>query len=376
MPAERKHPTNHPTVLVFDGDYSQMEKVVEKIFQAFPFSLAGKKVLIKPNILGPYPVEKGITTHPSLVHALVVALKKRGASCLVGDNPGAGGYAANERCARIAGIFDAADGCFVNFAKETVQVEVKSRFVKKLVVSKPVLDADIVINVPKFKTHLQTQITGAVKNMFGILVGAEKARVHLSAPRPEDFSEALVDIYQIRVPDLTVMDAIVGMEGNGPSSSDLRPIGKVLASENGVSLDALMAAMMGLRPQSVDYVRIASQRGLGEVDITKINIQGSWSRLEKFKMPLTFVSRGFFGATVNRLLYRPFIKPRLKVNAELCTKCGVCIEHCPVQALTLEDIPRLDKKKCITCYCCYELCSSQAIELTGLMRWATREKDG
>jgi len=363
-------------VLVVDAHYSQMEKVVENIFQAFPLSFGGKKVVIKPNILGPYPAEKGITTHPSLVHALVAALKKRGASCIVGDNPGMSGYAANERCARIAGIFDAADGCFVNFAQETVQVEVKSRLLKKLVVSKPVLDADIVINVPKFKTHLQTQITGAVKNMFGILVGAEKARVHLSAPRPEDFSEALVDIYQMRVPDLTVMDAIVGMEGNGPSSKDLRPIGKVLASENGVSLDALMAAMMGLTPQSIDYLRTASQRGLGEIEVAKIDIQGDWSPLTKFKMPLTFVSRGLLGTIVNRLIYRPLIKPRLRVNPSLCTQCDICVQHCPAQALTMKDIPYLDKKKCIACYCCYELCSSQAIELTGLMRWATREKDG
>ncbi|MFH1757664.1 MAG: DUF362 domain-containing protein [Pseudomonadota bacterium] len=358
-------------MLVVDADYSQMEKVVEKIFQAFPLSFGGKKVVIKPNILGPYPVEKGITTHPSLVHALVAALKKRGASCLVGDNPGASGYAANERCARIAGIWDAADGCFVNFAKETVQVEVKSRFVKKLVVSKPVLDADIVINLPKFKTHLQTRITGAVKNMFGILVGAEKAGVHFSAPRPEDFSEALVDIYQMRIPDLTIMDAVVGMEGNGPSSSDLRPIGKVLASENGVSLDALMVAMMGLSPQSVDYLRIASQRGLGEVDITKINIQGHWSPLAKFKMPLTFASRGLLGTIVNKLIYRPLIKPALQVNPSLCTQCKVCVQQCPAQALTMKEIPYLDKKKCIACYCCYELCSSQAIELTGLMRRIT-----
>ena len=123
-------------VLVIDADYSQMDKAVETILQAFPLSFAGKKVVIKPNILGPYPEEKGITTHPSLIRALVAALKKRGASCLVGDNPGASGYAANERCAGISGILNAADGCFINFAKETVQVETKSRWVKKLAVSK------------------------------------------------------------------------------------------------------------------------------------------------------------------------------------------------------------------------------------------------
>ena len=371
MPEEGKHSPNRPTVLVLDADYSQAEKVVEKIFQAFPFSFEGKKVLIKPNILGPHPPNKGVTTHPSLVKALVIALKKRGATCIVGDNPGLNGYAANERCARISGILEAADGSFANFAKEPIQIKVNSRFVEKLVISKAILEADLVINVPKFKTHLQTRITGAVKNMFGILVGAEKARVHLAAPKPEDFSEALVDIYQIRLPDLTIMDAVVGMEGNGPSSKDLRPIGKVLASENGVSLDALMAAMMGLTPQSIDYLRTASQRGLGEIEVAKIDIQGDWSPLTKFKMPLTFVSRGLLGTIVNKLIYRPLIKPRLQVNPSLCTQCEICVKHCPAQALTMKGIPCLDKKKCIACYCCYELCSSQAIELTGLMRRIT-----
>ena len=359
-------------VLVIDADYAQMDKAMETIFQAFPLSFAGKKVVIKPNILGPYPEEKGITTHPSLVRALVTALKKRGASCLVGDNPGASGYAANERCAEISGILNAADGCFVNFAKETVRVETKSRWVKKLAVSKPVLDADIVISLPKFKTHLQTRITGAVKNMFGILVGAEKARVHLSAPRPEHFSEALVDIYQMRIPDLTIMDAVVGMEGNGPSGEGLRPIGKILAAQNGVSLDGLMAAMMGLPQNRVDLLRIAGQRGLGEVDPAKMEIQGSWSRLKKYKMPLTFVSQGWVGGAVNKLLYRPLVKPRLSVREEFCTQCGICVQHCPAQALTMEKVPVLDAKKCISCYCCYELCSSQALELTGLMRRVTK----
>ena len=348
--------------------------VIETIFQTFPFSFEGKKVLIKPNILGPHPPEKGVTTHPSLVKALVIALKKRGASCIVGDNPGLNGYAANERCARVSGILDAADGSFVNFAKEPIQVKVNSRFMENLVISKAVLEADVVINVPKFKTHLQTRITGAVKNMFGILVGAEKARVHLSAPKPEDFSEALVDIYQIRLPDLTIMDSVVGMEGNGPSSSDLRPIGKILASPNGVSVDGLMAAMMGISPQDVDILRIASRRGLGEVDPAKMEIKGTWSRLPKFKMPLTFVSRGWFGKAVNRFLYRPLIKPNIIVNQDLCTQCRVCVLQCPAQALTMKDIPYLDKKKCISCYCCYELCSSRAIELTGLMRRITGKK--
>ncbi len=364
-----------PSVLVLDAEYARMEEVVEKILYAFPLPWKGKRVVIKPNILGPSVPAKGITTHPALIRALVQSLKKQEAICLVGDNPGLLGYAANERCARISGIFEAADGCFVNFAKETVQVAVKSRFIEKLVVSKPVLEADLVINVPKFKTHIQTKITGAVKNMFGILVGAEKARVHLSAARPEYFSEALVDIYQIRIPDLTIMDAVVGMEGNGPSSNDLRAIGKILAGRNGVSVDGLMAAMMGVGPDKVDSLRIAFQRGLGEVDPAKMEIQGTWSSLKKYKMPLTFVSKGWIGSAVNKLLYRPLVKPRLHVRAERCNQCGVCVQHCPTQALTMAKVPLLDVEKCISCYCCYELCSNQAVELTGLMRRVTKKQN-
>jgi uncharacterized protein (DUF362 family)/NAD-dependent dihydropyrimidine dehydrogenase PreA subunit len=250
---------------------------------------------------------------------------------------------------------------------------VKSRFIERLVISRAILDADLVINVPKFKTHIQTRVTGAVKNMFGILVGAEKARVHLLAPKPENFSEALVDIYQIRLPDLTIMDAVMGMEGNGPSSSDLRSIGKIFAAYNGVSVDGLMAAMMGVSPEKVDTLRVAFQRGLGEVDPAKMEVQGNWVRLKKYKMPLTFVSEGWFGATVNKLIYRPLVKPRLHVRPERCTQCGVCIQQCPAQALTMEEVPRLDAQKCISCYCCYELCSNQAVELTGLMRRVTKK---
>ncbi len=361
-----------PRLLVLNSDYAAADDAIERILNAFPLPWKGKKVVIKPNILAPSPPAKGATTHPAVIAALVKSLRKREAFCIVGDNPGMNGYAANERCARISGIFDAAEGSFVNFSREPVQKNVNSGRLQKVAVSRSILEADLVVNVPKFKTHLQTRITGAIKNMFGILVGAEKARVHLAAPRPEDFAAALVDIYQIRPPDLTIMDAIVGMQGNGPSGNDLRPIGKVLASTNGVCVDGLMAAMAGIPPEKIDMLRIAFERGLGEVVPARMEIEGSWSRLPGFKMPLTFVSRGWFGKAVNRLAYRPIGKPGIKVNRDLCRQCRVCVEQCPANALTMEDVPRLDRQKCISCYCCYELCSAQAIELTGFMRRVTK----
>ena len=145
-------------LLILDAEYAHMEEVVENVLRAFPISWEGKKVVIKPNILGPYPPEKGVTTHPSLIRSLVRALKHRKAVCLVGDNPGLNGYTANERCARISGILEAADGCFVNFAREPLQVPLRSRFIDKAVVSRQILDADLIVNVPKFKTHLQVTV--------------------------------------------------------------------------------------------------------------------------------------------------------------------------------------------------------------------------
>ena len=363
-----------PRVLVIDSDYSSMDRTMEQILDAFPFPWENRQVLIKPNILGPSPPEKGVTTHPSLVRSLVKSLKKRGAVCWVGDNPGLSGYAANERCAQVSGILEAADGCFVNLAKETVPKPLPSPRVKQVVISKAVLDADFVINLPKFKTHVQTKITGAIKNMFGLVVGGEKARVHLSAPRPQNFAEALVDIYQLRIPDLTIMDAVVGMEGNGPSGRDLRPIGKILASTDGLAVDGLMTAMMGQDPKNVALLAIAGERGLGEVDPRKMEVQGTWAPLKNYKMPFPFASRGLLGTAVNKIIYRSWVKPHFTVRPELCTRCGVCVEHCPARALTQKEIPLLNPEKCFACYCCLELCPNQAIELVGWMKRIAKRK--
>jgi ferredoxin len=170
------------------------------------------------------------------------------------------------------------------------------------------------------------------------------------------------------------MDAVVGMEGNGPSGKDLRPIGKILASKNGVAIDGLMAAMMGIDAEKIDTLRIAHQRGLGEVQPAQMEIQGSWVALKNFRMPLSFVSEGLLGAAINRLIYRPVAKPHFVVRKDLCTKCQICIRHCPAQALSMEEYPQFDKEKCISCYCCLELCSSQAIELKGLLRRLIQRK--
>ena len=141
--------------------------------------------------------------------------------------------------------------------------------------SRIVLEADIIISLPKFKTHGLTVITGAIKNSYGFLPGAQKAKLHKAAGSPERFHELVVEVFRLRVPDLFLVDAVVGMEGNGPASPDLRDIGLILASDNAVALDAVMATMMGCEPGRLRFLQKAKEAGLGDYDLSRLKSSGS-----------------------------------------------------------------------------------------------------
>lgn len=351
-------------VLILDcADYDSVEDRINKVFEEFPLEWAGKNVLMKPNMLSARPPEQAVTTHPTIIKATTKWLLDAGAEVIVGDNSAATGRGENERCAQNSGIADAALGCYRNISNSGVAIDVKSRFTDKLVVSKEILDAEVLVSLPKFKTHALTQITGAIKNMFGILVGGEKPRMHAAAWGYKNFIEALVDIYQIRPPDLSIMDAVVGMEGNGPSAGYVRPIGKILASDNAVALDAVMVTMMGKRPEKIHLLKYAHERGLGEIDVSKLDIMGELKPLKHFRMPSTFLCH-LAGGLANNKLARYIMDRKPAIISGECKSCGVCVESCPVKAMSMgKNIPEISYKDCIRCYCCQELCPSNAIEL-------------
>ena len=297
-------------VLILDCPvYHAVEDKIARAFEEFPLQWSGKKVLVKPNMLNERSPERGVTTHPSIVRAVTKWLLDAGAEVTVGDNPGAVGRGANERCASGSGIADAALGCYANISQDGVAMEIKSRYTRQLVVSRAVLDADILVSLPKFKTHALTQITGAIKNMFGILVGGEKGRMHAVTGSYRNFAEALVDIYQIRLPDLVIMDAVVGMEGNGPSSGDLRQVGKIIASDDGVAVDAVMATMMGKRPEKIHMLKVAGQRGIGEIDVSKLNVVGELAKVVSISFRLfgNILGGGIIIVVVSNLIYYMFL---------------------------------------------------------------------
>jgi uncharacterized protein (DUF362 family) len=351
-------------LLIEPAGYDRMRPVVDRVFEIFPLSLAGKKVFIKPNVLRASEAHEGIVTHPALLQAVVEKVKTMNpAQLLVGDNPGLFNYGANEESFWKTGLMAAAQGCYSNIGNDAVRVAFHPEFMSSVSISRAIHEADIVISLPKFKTHGLTVLTGGIKNSYGVLPGAQKALLHRLAGSPERFHELVVAVFKLRVPDLFILDAVVGMEGNGPASQDLRDIGLVLAADNAVALDAVMAVMMGLDPARLRFLQKAREEGLGDFDLEKIEILGQLKPLPDFKLPPLGGSAIQSNAAVQEIIAeRTLLRPLADPDA--CTACGTCAEQCPVNALAMkEDLPEVDADTCITCFCCQEICPEQAIAL-------------
>jgi uncharacterized protein (DUF362 family)/Pyruvate/2-oxoacid:ferredoxin oxidoreductase delta subunit len=351
-------------VMIHPASYENVRQAVDRAFKYFPLKFQGKRVLIKPNVLRASQWNEGIVTHPAVLKAVVKKVETMGpASIVVGDNPGLFNYGDNEKSFEITGLMDAACGYYKNIGNDSVRVDFNPDFLPAVSLSQAVVDADIIISLPKFKTHGLTVITGTIKNSYGFLPGAQKARLHKIAGSPQRFHEMLVDVFKLRVPDLFIVDAVVGMEGNGPASPDLRDIGLILASDNGVALDAVIATMMGCEPGRLRFLQKAKEVGLGDYDLEKIEVIGELMPLPDFKIPPLGGEAIMNNEAVQSMLHdRTLLRPQ--ADSELCTACGTCIEHCPVSALFMdEDIPKVDADTCIICFCCQEMCPEKAISL-------------
>jgi uncharacterized protein (DUF362 family)/NAD-dependent dihydropyrimidine dehydrogenase PreA subunit len=351
-------------VMTEPADYTTVRRAVDRAFDLFPVRIEGKKVVIKPNVLRVSEAKEGIVTNPAVLKAVVEKVESlKPASLIVGDNPGMFSYGANEASFEKAGLIAASKGYYQNIGNDSVQVDFNPDFMSKLSVSRAIMECDTFISLPKFKTHGLTVVTGAIKNSYGILPGAQKAKLHKAAGNPARFHEMLVDVFRIRTPDLFIVDAVVGMEGNGPASPDLRDIGLVLASDNAVALDSVIATMMGVDPGVLPFLQKAKESGLGDYDLGAIEVIGELNVLPDFKLPPLGGEAIAGNAAVqqfieNHSMLTPTVAP------DLCTGCGTCIDQCPMSALSMgEEYPQVDKEDCIACFCCQESCPEKAITL-------------
>ena len=229
------------------------------------------------------------------------------------------------------------------------------------------MESDVVITLPKFKTHTFMMFTGAVKNLFGCIPGLEKAQYHLKVPDRDDFGNMLVDLLLACKPALAIMDCIVGMEGEGPAGGTPRQIGAVLASADSLALDLVASSMAGLALDEVYTNKAAARRGIGPASLNEVEVVGAdWHELApaSFELPARDITAGMPAWLGKRLRGWATARPILARRSE-CTRCKTCEENCPVGAIVVgEDGPAFDHSKCIRCYCCQELCPPQVIGLS------------
>jgi uncharacterized protein (DUF362 family)/Pyruvate/2-oxoacid:ferredoxin oxidoreductase delta subunit len=336
---------------------------------------AGERVLIKPNMLHPSAPERAITTHPSVVAAVIKLVKEARAIPLVGDSPG---LARCERVLRATGIGAVAEELgaeTVDFSASLVEVENETGL---LVLSRAAVEADRIISLPKLKTHGQVYFTGAVKNQFGCVPGFLKAQHHCRFPDRDHFAEMLLDINRYLKPKLAlaVMDGIVAMEGNGPSGGTPREVGVIVAGRDFPAVDVVACRVVNIDPITVPTTRAAYVSGYTTGEMADIEVLGESVEnvvVEDFKR-LQVVSRiaqfGPLPPSVARRLTESLV-PKPAPDKKLCTLCGACVETCPAVPKAIEMVGSkvvIDQGKCIRCYCCQEMCPSGAMKLrSGLL---------
>lgn len=343
-----------------------IENFFQEFLDSFDFrTLKSKRILLKPNLLSRKHPEALVTTHPEIVRGIARALKKREAHLYLGDSPGGVNTKASfNRILKSTGMLTVMKEEKIEpvfFDEDTREVNLKGKLNARMTIARAAHSFDLIINIPKFKTHGFMGITCAVKNLFGFVPGVSKAQCHLRFREPFYFAEMLVDLACYITPQITFVDAIEAMDGEGPSSGKKFPAGFVAGSDNPFELDAFLAESASLDEKRLFTVLSSKARGL--VNPSNRKILGDSLTIEGFELPKKT-------STLSSLRSFRFISRLLtaypEFNKEKCTKCYDCYRNCPPQVIgkDKDGYPYLkDLDGCIRCYCCAELCTYNAVAL-------------
>jgi len=340
------------------------------------FVAPGQRVLLKPNLLQGQEPEKCVTTHPAVVAAVARLLAEHGCRVVIGDSPGAGiVYSeANLRRAYARSGFTAVaeeTGAVLNYDTGFTNVPFpEGETMKQFPIITPAAEADAIVVVSKAKTHMWTRMSGAAKNLFGLIPGLEKPVFHFRFRDEYAFGRLLVDLNECMKPRLQVVDAVMGMEGDGPQAGSPRKIGVILAGSDYSAVDTVLVRLIGMEPLEIGSLRSAAARGL--LDLAAVRTVGddpAEFALPDFRKPSTYAG-GRAGPwrrvvlTVVQRFGRTYA-PRPGIVAPACIGCRKCERICPVQAITVrEGKAAIDLSRCIRCYCCHEMCTEHAIALS------------
>ena len=354
-----------------------------EVIQFDPDSMKNAKVAVKPNLLRDSPPEKGVVTHPVFFQAAVQLVKENGGVPVLVESP------AVHSLSRVL----KKTGYDIIVEKEKIEVadtsNIKvvyndhSRRFKRFELAEAAVNADIILNLPKFKTHGITYITSAVKNLFGTIHGLGKSQWHLRARTKEEFATILLDLYDTYVNGLNkrmvhLVDAITVLEGEGPGpSGSPREMNVIAAGADAVAVDYVLAKIAGIDVDKIHTIHMADARGLGKGSEDSIDIHGETVdslKVEGFVPTRSSLSSDMMRWPFTSPVMRSLFVQRPVPSPDKCTLCYQCRSICPAgaisKALENEQVPDYDYKKCIRCYCCMEICPESAIDLKkGRLQW-------
>ncbi|UCF91659.1 MAG: DUF362 domain-containing protein [Desulfobacterales bacterium] len=363
-------------------DYDEIEDKLAALMNLMGgmgrFARQGERIVLKVNLLREARPAEAVSTHPLVVAAIARLARAAGALPVIADSPG-GGYRYNaktlEKIYRTNGMHQAAEQAGIEVNWDTTSRPVsypEGILTKHFDIITPVLDADGVFNLCKMKTHLFTLMTGAVKNIFGVLPGLSKPGYHAKLHDVQRFAGMLLDLAQYVSPRLTIMDAIWAMEGDGPGTGNPRQVGLLIGAENPLALDVVASEIMSLERTANPILMEAERRALQPNRLEDIQVIGADLadvRVPDFKPPQLSAGRlGFDRMRWYQRILEPLFKDALTVRPQViwhrCIACGTCIEGCPMEAISfVKERAFIDDGKCIRCYCCHEICPEEAIGL-------------
>jgi uncharacterized protein (DUF362 family)/ferredoxin len=337
------------------------------------------KILLKPNLLLSAPPERAITTHPLFIEAVIesiVDITGKSQNILIADSFGPAtpyNKKGMEKIYGATGILGIANrtGCRLNYSAEYECLpNKKGRILKRVEVIKPVINADVIINLPKFKTHNLTVISGAIKNMFGIIPGFTKVGYHLRFDDFEKFAGMLLDITNFIKPTLNIMDGVWGIEGEGPGRSGTpRNVGLIMAGSDSISMDIIMSQIMNIPEAMNPFIQVLEKWNIGSYTAAEIEVVGeklSDTIIYDFKIPKNMgqkrlIKNNFINTYILPLV-RNSLNPYLYVDQDKCSLCMTCRTICPQKSITSDNKKiKFNKRTCIRCFCCSEMCPEGAI---------------
>lgn len=330
------------------------------------------RVVLKPNLVMAKGPEAPVTTHPLIVKSVAHWLREHGIQNIVVAESSGGPYTAEHMKAvyRTCRMHDAEPYAKLNMDFGFQSVNTATNFVShSFNIINPIADADFIINLPKLKTHAMTGFSGGIKNLFGVIPGLQKPQLHYQFPDIEGFSNMLLELSLTVHPQITLIDAIDAMEGNGPTGGTSHPLHLILASRDLYTQDYFAASLMGLEPREIVMLRQAEERGLIQPDTIELSGDTLPANRTPFQRPDT--SNLDFSSSLPSFLQKPFtafmkhvLKSYPKLEPDKCVGCGKCAESCPAQIIKIKNKKaKFRKAGCISCFCCQEMCPMKAISV-------------